>query len=62
MVDFGFGSLGLTKLRSGHAVDNPASGQVLRKLGFEPHEIVRKTSRSRGVEIKQQRWVLSRPS
>jgi RimJ/RimL family protein N-acetyltransferase len=28
--------LGLKRLKSGHAVDNPASGRVLAKLGFKP--------------------------
>jgi RimJ/RimL family protein N-acetyltransferase len=28
--------LGLKRLRSGHAADNPASGGVLTKLGFKP--------------------------
>jgi RimJ/RimL family protein N-acetyltransferase len=28
--------LGLKRLKSGHAVDNPASGRVLTKLGFKP--------------------------
>jgi RimJ/RimL family protein N-acetyltransferase len=29
-------ALGLKRLSSGHFVDNPASGRVLRKLGFRP--------------------------
>ena len=29
-------ALGLERIHSGHFVDNPASGRVLRKLGFRP--------------------------
>jgi ribosomal-protein-alanine N-acetyltransferase len=32
--DFAFGVLGLERLTSGHAFDNPGSGHVLEKLGF----------------------------
>lgn len=34
VVSFGFESLNLPVLTSGYFDDNPASGQVLRKLGF----------------------------
>ena len=34
IVSYGFGGLGLSVLTSGYFEDNPASGQVLRKLGF----------------------------
>jgi RimJ/RimL family protein N-acetyltransferase len=34
VVNFAFEELGLDSLCSGHAVDNPASGNVLRALGF----------------------------
>jgi RimJ/RimL family protein N-acetyltransferase len=33
---FALNGLGLKRLRSGHAVDNPLSGRVLAKLGFKP--------------------------
>jgi RimJ/RimL family protein N-acetyltransferase len=36
VIDIARHSLRLPKLVSGHFVDNPASGNVLRKLGFKP--------------------------
>ena len=47
VVDFAFGRLGLDRLRTGHASDNPASGLVLSKLGFEPTGHTRVWSRPR---------------
>jgi RimJ/RimL family protein N-acetyltransferase len=42
-------SLRLRRLVSGHFIDNPASGRVLRKLGFRPTgRIVPRHSRARG--------------
>lgn len=43
-------SLRLPRLVSGHFVDNPASGRVLRKLGFRPTgRIEQRHSRARGT-------------
>jgi RimJ/RimL family protein N-acetyltransferase len=45
-------SHGLPPLIAGHFIDNPASGAVLRKLGFRPTgQIVPRFSRARGVEV-----------
>ncbi|MEI9852035.1 MAG: GNAT family N-acetyltransferase [Sphingomonas sp.] len=45
-------SLRLKRLVSGHFIDNPASGRVLRKLGFRPTgRIVPRHSRARGEEV-----------
>ena len=42
-------SLRLKRLVSGHFIDNPASGKVLRKLGFRPTgRVVMRESRARG--------------
>lgn len=42
-------SLRLRRLVSGHFIDNPASGKVLRKLGFRPTgRVVMRESRARG--------------
>ncbi|WP_051228795.1 GNAT family N-acetyltransferase [Pleomorphomonas oryzae] len=60
VADFAFGALGLTRLRSGHAADNPASGNVLMKLGFRPLSATRRPSRSRGEDILHQSYVLMR--
>lgn len=36
MVAFGRDSLGLARIAAGHFIDNPASGRVLSKAGFQP--------------------------
>ena len=44
-------TLGLTRLEGSHFVDNPASGRVLEKLGFEPLGIIApRFSCARGAE------------
>ncbi|SDR72036.1 GNAT family N-acetyltransferase [Erythrobacter sp. HL-111] len=45
--------LGHRELESSHFLDNPASGRVLRKLGFEPTgRIVQRHSCARGQEVE----------
>ncbi len=45
-------SLGHRRLKAGHFVDNPASGKVLRKLGFRPTGALRlRFSRARGCDV-----------
>jgi RimJ/RimL family protein N-acetyltransferase len=45
-------TLGLTSLEGSHFVDNPASGRVLEKLGFQPLGIVApRMSCARGEEV-----------
>ena len=45
-------TLGHQRLTAGHFVDNPASGKVLRKLGFHPTGQIRKRySRARDAEV-----------
>ncbi len=45
-------SLRLERLVSGHFVENPASGRVLQKLGFEPTGSIRpRECRARGTEL-----------
>lgn len=60
IVNFASAEVGLSRLLSGHAVDNPASGKVLRKLGFQPYDIVPQASLSRGEDILHQRYTLLR--
>lgn len=44
-------TLRMKRLVSGHFLDNPASGRVLRKLGFRPTgRIVERDSRARGAK------------
>lgn len=46
------GSLDLKSIHSGHFIDNPASGRVLRKLGFRPTgQVVKRHSVARGAEV-----------
>ncbi|OWZ94459.1 GNAT family N-acetyltransferase [Sinorhizobium sp. LM21] len=59
VVSFAFEQVGLARLKSGHAADNPASGKVLLKLGFRPEKTMRKASRSRGEEILHQSYSLA---
>lgn len=40
VIDMARQSLGMSKLISGHFVDNPASGRVLEKIGFKPTGII----------------------
>jgi ribosomal-protein-alanine N-acetyltransferase len=56
---FAFDDVGLSKLKAGHAHDNPASGRVLTKLGFSPLDTVQRFSRPRGENIMQRRYVLT---
>ena len=53
VVAFAFELLGLDGLNSGHARDNPASGQVLRKLGFRRIGETTAWSNPRGEKIDQ---------
>jgi RimJ/RimL family protein N-acetyltransferase len=59
VVTFAFEQIGLARLKTGHAADNPASGKVLLKLGFRPEKAMRKASRSRGEEILHQSYSLA---
>jgi len=46
-------TLGLTRLEGAHFLDNPASGRVLEKLGFEPVGITApRISCARGTEVQ----------
>ena len=60
VIDFAFGQVGLRRLRSGHAADNPASGKVLEALGFRRTDETRVWSNPRGAEIRQIRYELVR--
>lgn len=54
-----FEELGLTRLKAGHADDNPASGRILTKLGFTFLDTVERFSRSRGESVVRRRYVLA---
>lgn len=45
-------TLGIRRLSAGHFTDNPASGSVLRKLGFRPTgRLVERASKARGQTV-----------
>lgn len=48
---------GIRRVTAGHFIDNPASGQVLRKLGFRPTgKLVTLYSRGRGCDVGSARY------
>ncbi len=50
--------MGETRLHAGHAVDNPASGRVLEKIGFRPTgESREQFSKGRGEAMPVKRYV-----
>jgi RimJ/RimL family protein N-acetyltransferase len=52
VIDIARLGLRLPRLVSGHFVDNPSSGRVLRKLGFTPTgQVVPRLSLARGQEV-----------
>lgn len=66
VLRFAFDRLGLEKLATTHAVDNDASGRLLRKLGFRRAGETKAWSHSRRQEVTQiiyelprQDWALS---
>ena len=51
--------LGHRRIHAGHFVDNPASGRVLRKLGFVPTGVTRpRMSCARGCEVMAHEYTL----
>ena len=50
VVDIARRGLRLRRLRAGHFIDNPASGRVLRKLGFRSTGTALRYSAGRGAE------------
>jgi len=59
MLVFARESLRLERLVAGHFLDNPASGSVLRKLGFKPTGIIAmRHSVARGAESPMAEFVL----
>lgn len=48
---------GIRRVTAGHFIDNPASGKVLRKLGFRPTgQLVTMYSRGRGCDVASARY------
>lgn len=61
LIAFAFNEAGLSRLQTGHATDNIASGKVLARLGFTPLGTVAKASLSRCETVMQQCWQLQAP-
>lgn len=61
VLSFGFDQLGLSRFTSGHAEDNPASGKVLRKLGFVETGRAMSPCLATGVEMPTIRMALPAP-
>jgi len=57
---FATGTLGLRRLRAGHATDNPASGRILVRLGFRWIEDRTRWYRSRGAEVARRHYVFEK--
>lgn len=62
VVAFGFERLGLPVITSGYFEDNPASGRVLRKLGFMETGHVMRPSLAAGGEVPSIRMELANPT
>ena len=60
MVTYGFEDLGAEALHSGHFADNPASGRVLVKCGFQPAGDDEEWSEARQSFVTCRRFVLQR--
>ncbi|HWF75970.1 MAG TPA: GNAT family N-acetyltransferase [Caulobacteraceae bacterium] len=62
VMDFARRSLGIARFKSGHAADNPASGAVLRKLGFQAVGERELFYRPRQALVRRIRYALGRPA
>jgi RimJ/RimL family protein N-acetyltransferase len=61
VLEAAFLGLGYDILGAGHYVDNPASGRVLTKLGFEPTgEILPYPCLARGCEVDSVEYAMTR--
>jgi RimJ/RimL family protein N-acetyltransferase len=59
LIEIARDSLRVGRIEAGHFVDNPASGRVLRKLGFRPTgEMVMRACLARGTEVPSLRYAL----
>jgi [ribosomal protein S5]-alanine N-acetyltransferase len=57
VMRFAVEDVGLTKLKASHAHDNPASGRILNKLGFDHADTIERFSRSRDAYVSLCRYV-----
>lgn len=61
LIDFCFARHGYRKLTCCHFTDNPASGRVIAKLGFEPVGTCARWCEARRIESPAAHYVLERP-
>jgi len=59
VLNFAFETVGLRRMSSGHAADNPASGRILTKLGFRWIRDTTLWSRSRREPIVQRQYEIA---
>jgi RimJ/RimL family protein N-acetyltransferase len=60
LLDTGFSALGIERVVAGHYLDNPASGRVLTKLGFEPLGLAQRWCAGREADVPSQELGLRR--
>jgi RimJ/RimL family protein N-acetyltransferase len=60
LVSYAFNERGESEIRAGYFADNPASGRVLRKLGFRYCRSEMRPSHARGHEVETHDMVLRR--
>ena len=61
VLDWATREKAITAFISGHYVDNPASGRVLEKLGFEPVGVLDLPGKARGMAYPAQRYTRGAP-
>ncbi|WP_020187929.1 GNAT family N-acetyltransferase [Methylopila sp. 73B] len=59
-VDFAFATTDLATIAAGHMLDNPASGRLLERLGFQPTGETDVFSKARGATVRLARSTLAR--
>jgi ribosomal-protein-alanine N-acetyltransferase len=62
LIDLAVRRLGIRRLVSGHAADNPGSGRVLVKLGFHRTAVSTTWSKPRQTEIEHWRYAQDLPA
>lgn len=62
VLDWARREKGCSRFISGHIEDNPASGRVLQKLGFEPVGKATHYVRARDCEVTADRYVMNAPA
>ena len=61
LLDWAERELGITRFVSGHIFDNPASGRVLEKLGFELAGEIEMYVKGRDCKVRSPRYIRNAP-